>query len=306
MQFLTIDKIFHSISYFLTVLLVMMILGIFISLTWGSSESISAFGFFGFLTSSDWNPAIGNFGAIIPVVGTLVTSGIALTLAFPVSMGVSFYITELAHKFIKIPLTVLIELLAVVPSIIFGMWGLFILAPTLGLDLSGWLSEHLGNQMIIGNFFKGASSGINVLTASLVLSLMIIPFMVSTFKDAFELVPRIYKESAYGLGCTTWEVMWHVVIPYTRTQILGGGMLALCRALGETMAVAFVIGNAYNLTQSVVQPGNTIASALANEFTEAESAIYTSALVHLALILFIITAIILAISQVLLRKLRSK
>jgi phosphate transport system permease protein len=186
------------------------------------------------------------------------------------------------------------------------MWGLFVFVPLIGIDLSSWLFVHLGHQHLIGQFFNRPSSGICILTASIILAIMIIPFVTITFKDAFDLVPRSLKESGYALGCTPWEIIWHIVIPYARIQLIGGTMLGLTRILGETMAVAFVVGNAYNVTTSVLHPGTTIASSLANEFTEAESTLYASSLINIGLILFFITFIVSGIARLILMRLNKK
>lgn len=297
-----IDRLLHCFSLIFALCVFLVMMGIVVSLCVGGFECMKSFGW-RFLSSSQWDPSLQKFGALVPILGTLTTAAIALLIAVPMSFGISFFITEILPAPLKTPLTLVIELLAVIPSIIYGMWGLFIFAPRFGVNLATWLSDHLGHNSMIGEFFKGGGSGINVLTASIILAIMVIPFITITFKDAFDLVPRRLKESAYALGCTTFEVVWCIVIPYVKSQIIGGTMLGLGRALGETMAVAFVIGNAYNVAGSILQPGTTIASSLANEFTEAESELYTSALVTIGLILFVITFIILAISRVLLQRL---
>jgi phosphate transport system permease protein len=243
------------------------------------------------------------FGALVPIVGTVVTSLIALLIGVPVSFGIALFLTELSPAWLKRPLGTAIELLAAIPSIIYGMWGLFVLAPLFADYLQPWLINTLGAAPVIGALFKGPPQGIGVFTAGFVLAIMVIPFIAAVMRDVFEIVPPVLKESAYGIGCTTWEVVRNIVLPYTKVGVIGGIMLGLGRALGETMAVTFLIGNAHRLTASVLQPGNSIASALANEFTEAVGDVYTSALIELGLILFVITFIVLALAKLLLLQL---
>ncbi|HCI13991.1 MAG TPA: phosphate ABC transporter permease subunit PstC [Gallionellaceae bacterium] len=297
-----LDMLFRGItriSAFGVLLLLAAIIG---SLVVGSMPAIEAFGF-GFLTSSDWDPVNDQFGALIPIVGTLVTSGIALLIAIPVSFGIAIFLTELSPRILRRPLGIAIELLAGIPSIIYGMWGLFIFAPLFADHVEPWLNDNIGPMPYIGPFFSGPPMGIGILTAGIILAIMVIPFIASVMRDVFEVVPTLLKESAYGLGATTWEVMWNIVLPYTRIGVVGGIMLGLGRALGETMAVTFVIGNAHELTQSLLMPGNSIASALANEFTEAYGELYTSALIELGLILFFITFVVLSLARYMLYKL---
>lgn len=275
---------------------------IIVSLIVGSMPAIRTFGF-GFLTSSEWDPVGEQFGALIPIVGTLVTSAIALTIAIPVSFGIAIFLTELSPRLLRRPLGVAIELLAGIPSIIYGMWGLFVFAPLFADHVEPWVNDHIGAMPYIGPFFSGPPMGIGILTAGIILAIMVIPFIASVMRDVFEVVPTLLKESAYGLGATTWEVMWKVVLPYTRIGVVGGIMLGLGRALGETMAVTFVIGNAHELSKSLLMPGNSIASALANEFTEAYGELYTSALIELGLILFFITFVVLSLARYMLYKL---
>ena len=272
------------------------------SLVIGSMPALKAFGF-GFLASDEWNPVTDEFGALVPIVGTLVTSGIALLIAIPVSFGIALFLTELSPRILRRPLGIAIELLAGIPSIIYGMWGLFVFAPLFADYIEPWLNDHVGTLPYIGPFFSGPPMGIGILTAGIILSIMIIPFIASVMRDVFEVVPTLLKESAYGLGATTWEVMWNVVLPYTKIGVVGGIMLGLGRALGETMAVTFVIGNAHELSKSLLMPGNSISSALANEFTEAVGELYTASLIELGLILFFITFIVLSFARFLLYKL---
>jgi phosphate transport system permease protein len=243
------------------------------------------------------------FGALVPVYGTLVTSAIAMLIGIPVSFGIALFLTELAPAWLKRPLGTAIELLAAIPSIIYGMWGLFIFAPIFQAHAQPTLIGLLGPLPGLGALFEGPPLGIGMLSAGLILSIMVIPFITAVMRDVFELVPPLLKESAYGLGSTTWEVVWRVVLPYTKVGVIGGIMLGLGRALGETMAVTFVIGNAHQLALSLMAPGNSIASALANEFTEAVGDVYFSALIELGLILFLITTVVLALSKLLLLRL---
>lgn len=296
-----VDRLFKGISFGATTTLLLLMGVILVSLIIGGSLCMKTFGWH-FLTTATWNPAAKEFGALAPVLGTLTTTCLALLFALPTSFFVAYALCELIPSYFKLPLTILTELLAVIPSIIYGMWGLFVFIPFIGIDLAAWLAKHLGGQHLVGDFFQGPSSGISVLTAGIILSLMIIPFITITFKDAFELVPFNLKESGYALGCTQWEIIWHIMVPYTRIQLIGGTMLGLTRALGETMAVAFVIGNAYNVTASLLHPGTTISSSLANEFTEAESELYTSSLITIGLVLFAITFLVSGSARFLLRR----
>ncbi len=296
------DLIFRSVARFFAFLVLLLLLGIVASLVYGSLPSMQKFGF-GFLVSSEWNPVKEQFGALVPIVGTLVTSAIALLIGVPVSFGIALFLTELSPAWLRRPLGTAIELLAAIPSIIYGMWGLFVLAPLFADYVQPWLIDTLGTAPVVGALFKGPPQGIGVLTAGFVLAIMVIPFIAAVMRDVFEIVPPVLKESAYGIGCTTWEVVRNVVLPYTKVGVIGGIMLGLGRALGETMAVTFLIGNAHHLTPSILAPGNSIASALANEFTEAVGDLYTSALIELGLILFIITFIVLALAKLLLLQL---
>ncbi len=295
----TLDSGFRLLTFLSALLVFGILVAILIALGIGAWPAITKFGI-GFFTSSHWNPVTEEFGALVPIVGTLVTSAIALLIAVPVSFGIAVFLTELAPASTRGPLGTAIELLAAIPSIIYGMWGLFVFAPLFAKYAQPWMNEHMGP------LFKGPPMGIGVLTAGLILSIMIIPFIASVMRDVFEIVPPLLKESAYGLGATTWEVIWNIVIPHTKTGVVGGVMLGLGRALGETMAVTFVIGNAHQLNKSLVMPGNTISSSLANEFTEAVGTLYTSALVELGLILFLITFLVLALAKLLLARMKSQ
>ena len=297
-----LDLLFRNLTRVSAFAVLTLLAAIIVSLIIGSMPAIRAFGF-GFLTSSDWDPVSEQFGALIPIVGTLVTSAIALTIAIPVSFGIALFLTELSPRLLRRPLGIAIELLAGIPSIIYGMWGLFVFAPLFADHIEPWINDHIGTMPYIGPFFSGPPMGIGMMTAGIILAIMVIPFIASVMRDVFEVVPTLLKESAYGLGATTWEVMWQVVLPYTKIGVVGGIMLGLGRALGETMAVTFVIGNAHELTQSLLMPGNSIASALANEFTEAYGELYTSALIELGLILFFITFVVLSLARYMLFKL---
>jgi len=296
------DALFRNLTRLAAFGVLALLAAILGSLVMGSMPAIHAFGF-GFLTSPDWDPVNDKFGALIPIVGTLITSGIALVIAIPVSFGIALFLTELSPRVLRRPLGVAIELLAGIPSIIYGMWGLFVFAPLFADHVEPWLNQHIGTLPYIGPFFSGPPMGIGILTASIILAIMVIPFIASVMRDVFDVVPAMLKESAYGLGSTTWEVMLNVVLPYTKVGVAGGIMLGLGRALGETMAVTFVIGNAHELTKSLLNPGNSISSALANEFTEAFGELYTSSLIELGLILFFITFVVLSLARYMLYKL---
>jgi len=299
-----LDQAFRNTTRLFAFLVFAILIGIVVTLLIGSLPAIKAFGF-GFLVSPEWNPVTDQFGALVPIAGTLATSMIALLIGIPVSFGIALFITEMSPRWLKRPLGIAVELLAGIPSIIYGMWGLFVFAPAFA-KIEPWLTEHLGNAALIGPLFQGPPMGIGMLTAGLILAIMVIPFIASVMRDVFEIVPPMLKESAYGLGATTWEVVWNVVLPYTKIGVVGAIMLGLGRALGETMAVTFVIGNAHELSASLLMPGNSISSALANEFTEAVGPLYTSALIELGLILFLITFIVLSLSKLLLMQLAKR
>jgi len=296
------DAIFKNLTRFFAFLVFSLLAAILVSLVIGSTASLEKYGV-RFLFNENWDPVKEDFGALVPIFGTLVTSGIALGIAIPVSFGIALFLTELSPPWLRRPLGTAIEMLAAVPSIIYGMWGLFIFAPLFQEYAQPIMAKTLGNVPLLKVFFSGPPMGIGMLAAGIILAVMVIPFITAVMRDVFELVPPMLKESAYGLGSTTWEVVWRVVLPYTKVGVIGGIMLGLGRALGETMAVTFVIGNAHQLSASLFAPGNSIASALANEFTEAVGDLYTSALVELGLILFLITTIVLALSKLLLMQL---
>ena len=296
------DAIFRNLTRFFAFLVFSLLAAILISLLVGSALSIERFGI-GFLWDDNWDPVQEEFGALVPIVGTLATSAIALAIAIPVSFGIAIFLTELSPVWLRRPLGTAIEMLAAIPSIIYGMWGLFIFAPVFQEHVQPLLVNTLGQVPWAGALFAGPPMGIGMLTAGIILAVMVIPFIAAVMRDVFELVPAMLKESSYALGSTTWEVVWRVVLPFTRVGVIGGIMLGLGRALGETMAVTFVIGNAHRLSPSLLAPGNSIASALANEFTEAVGDLYTSALIELGLILFLLTTIVLALSKLLLMQL---
>jgi phosphate transport system permease protein len=298
----TLDKLFHRTTMFFAFLVFILLFGIIITLFIGSLPALKTFGP-SFFTSDAWNPVTVEFGGLVPIYGTFITALIAMLIGIPVSFGIAIFITELSPAWLKRPIGVAIELLAGIPSIIYGMWGLFVFAPLFADHVQPWINDNLGSLPLIGQVFQGPPMGIGMLTAGIILAIMVIPFTSSVMRDVFEIVPSMLKESAYGLGSTTWEVVWNIVLPYTKTGVVGGIMLGLGRALGETMAVTFVIGNAHELSASLMMPGNTISSALANEFTEAVGNIYTSSLITLGLTLFVITFVVLALAKILLIRL---
>ncbi len=295
------DLLFKNLTRTFAFLVFILLAAIMVSLIYGSRQSISEYGF-SFLWTNDWNPVEDSYGALVPIVGTLLTSVIALIIAVPISFGIAMFLTELAPNWLKRPLGTAIEMLAAIPSIIYGMWGLFVFVPIFQSYVQPGLIAFFEPIPVLGQLFAGPPFGIGVFTAGLILSIMIIPFISAVMRDVFELVPPLLKESAYGLGGTTWEVVWKVILPYTKHGVVGGIMLGLGRALGETMAVTFVIGNSFNLPESLFAPSNSIASALANEFNEA-GGMQKSALLELGLILFLITTVVLAFSKLLLSRL---
>jgi phosphate transport system permease protein len=293
------DFVFHKVTMLFALSVLLVLVGIIISLIIGAWPAFKEFGP-GFITTVDWDPVNDHYGALIAIVGTLVTAFIALIIAFPISFGIALFLTEICPVWLRRPMGTAVELLAGVPSIIYGMWGLFVFAPLFADYVQPLLKSTLGALPVIGVLFSGPMMGIGVLTAGLILAVMIIPFISSVMRDVFEIVPAVLKESAYGLGCTRWEVVRKIVLPYTKTGVVGGVMLGLGRALGETMAVTFVIGNANALSWSLFAPGNSIASTLANEFAEAQTPLHVSSLFALALILFAITFIVLSAAKIML------
>ncbi|MGB6053612.1 MAG: phosphate ABC transporter permease subunit PstC [Burkholderiaceae bacterium] len=293
------DFLFHKLTLGFALTVLLLLAGIIVSLMIGAWPALHEFGP-RFVIDVEWDPVNDKYGALIAITGTLVTSFIALLIAFPVSFGIALFLTEICPVWLKRPLGAAIELLAGVPSIIYGMWGLFVFAPFFADHVQPLLAATLGQLPVLGALFKGPMMGIGVLTAGLILAIMIVPFIASVMRDVFEIVPPVLKESAYALGCTQWEVVRKVVLPYTRIGVVGGVMLGLGRALGETMAITFVIGNAHQLSWSLFSAGNSIASTLANEFAEADSALHVSSLFALGLILFVITFIVLSAAKLML------
>lgn len=275
------------------------------SMLWGGREALQKFGL-GFLFSKAWNPVELEFGALVPIYGTIVTALIAMVIAVPVSFGIAMFLTEIAPKWMRGTVGAAIELLAGIPSIIYGMWGLFVLVPVLSEHIYPWIDANMGQWPIVGPLFSGPPIGLGMLTAGIVLAIMVIPFISSVMREVFLTVPGRLKESAYALGSTRWEVVWDVVLPYTRSAVIGGIFLGLGRALGETMAVTFVLGNAHELTASLLMPGNSIAATIANEFAEADSEMYRSALILLGAVLFLVTFVVLSIARLMLRRLAKK
>ena len=295
------DVGFKFLTQFFALSVLFALLGIIASLIFNAAPALSKFGF-GFFTTVEWDIINGEFGGLIAIYGTVITSVIALLIAVPLSFGIAVFLTEICPASLRRPLGTAIEILAAVPSIIYGMFGLFIFAPLFAQYIQPALAGTLGQIPGLGILFSGAFNGIGILCAGLILAMMILPFIASVMRDVFEIVPPVLKESAYGIGCTTWEVVRNVVLPYTKTGVIGGIMLGLGRALGETMAVTFVIGNAHKLTASLFAPGNSIASTLANEFGEAEVGAHYSSLFALGLALFAITFIVLAIAKIMLMR----
>ena len=296
------ERLFHGTTLAAALLVLALLGGVVIALLHGAWPAFSRFKL-AFLTRQIWNPVTDEYGALGAVYGTVVTSVIAMLLALPISFGVAVFLTELAPSWLKRPIGVAIELLAAIPSIIYGFWGLFVLAPVLQEHVEPWVIGSLGALPGVGVLFRGAPFGIGVMTAGIVLAIMIIPFIAAVMRDVFETVPDVLKESAYGLGGTTWEVIWRVVVPYSRTGMVGGTMLGLGRALGETMAVTFVIGNAHQISRSLLDPGTTISATIANEFTEATTKLYSSSLIALGALLFVITFAVIAIARIMLLRL---
>ena len=290
------DPVFRSLTFAFTILVLLILGGVIVVLFEGSWPALRLFGP-AFLWTASWNPVTENFGALVPLVGTIVTSIIAMLIGVPFSFGLAFFLTEICPHRIRQPIAIAIELLAAVPSIIYGIWGLFVLAPLFQHNVEPFLISSLGSIPVIGALFQGPPIGIGMLLAGLILGLMVLPFITAVMREVFLSVPPVLRESAYGLGATRWEVVWRVVLPYCRTGVVGGVMLGLGRALGETMAVTFVIGNAHRLSTSLLAPGTTIPAALANEFTEADGDIYTAALIGLGLVLFVLTFFVLAIGK---------
>ncbi|MEP7098207.1 MAG: phosphate ABC transporter permease subunit PstC [Dokdonella sp.] len=304
------DRWFRRAMLLCALLVLAALIGAAGATLWGGHQALSTFGWH-FFTSTTWDVNAGQFGALVPIIGTLATALIAIVIAVPVSFGIAIFLTDVAPQWMRGPVGTAIELLAGIPSIIYGMWGFFVFVPIMSETVQPWLINHLGDGTNdAGNptglglaLFSGAPIGVGVLTAGIVLSIMILPFISSVMREVFLTVPSRLKESAYALGSTRWEVLWDIVLPYTRTAVIGGIFLGLGRALGETMAVTFVIGNSHDFSTSLVMPGTSIAATIANEFNEASSDLHRSALIALAFVLFVVTFIVLAIAKLMLRRL---
>jgi phosphate transport system permease protein len=301
-----IDLLFSSLTAIASFAVIVFIVGILAVLLKESWPAIEKFGLIDFLTSTAWNPVTGVFGAATTIYGTFVTTCLALLFAIPTAIGIAIFVTEIAPNFLKGPIGAAIELLAAIPSIIYGMWGLFTLAPIMSKYVEPALQNTVGKLPLIGVLFQGTPLGIDLLTASVILGIMVIPFTASIARDAFNLTPSVVKESAYAIGATRWEVVKNVVLPYSKLGVFGGAALSLGRALGETMAVAFVLGNNHRIATSLLDAASTITVSLANEFTEADSDLYLSSLYYLALVLFVMSFIVLAIAKFFLLKAERK
>ena len=299
------DTAFRIVTRTAVLAVLAILSGVILALVIGSVPALKAFGL-GFVGSEVWNPVTEQFGALAPIYGTLVTSFIAMVIAVPVGIMIAFFLTELCPLWLRRPIAIAIELLAGIPSIIYGIWGLFVFAPFLQKHVQPLLIDTFDGVPLLGSLFEGPPYGIGMLTAGFILAIMVLPFITAISRDVFDAVPAVLKEAAYGLGCTTWEVFKSVVVPYARVGVIGGVMLGLGRALGETMAVTFVIGNAHHVSASLFAPGTTISASIANEFTEAVGDLYTSSLIALGLILFVITFIVLAAARYLLLRIERR
>jgi phosphate transport system permease protein len=299
------DHTFRIMTQCSAIAVLVLLAGVMLSLVIGSLPAWKAFGF-DFFTSQSWNPVTEKFGAAPAIYGTLLTSFLAMLIGVPVSLGIAIFLTEICPERLRRPIGIAVELLAGIPSIIYGIWGLFVFAPWFQEYVQPLLIDVFANIPLLNQLFAGPPYGIGMLTAGLILAIMVLPFITSITREVFETVPPVLKEAAYGIGCTRWEVMRRVVIPYTRVGIIGGVMLGLGRALGETMAVTFVIGNAHRILPSILAPGTTISATIANEFTEAVGDLYTSSLVALGLILFFITFVVLACARLMLMRIEKK
>ena len=295
------DRLFQLVTAASACFVLILLAGTAASMAWGGRLAFQTFGWH-FVTGKDWDVGAGQFGALVPIYGTLVTSAIALIIAVPVSIGIALFLTDIAPRWSRGPIAIAIELLAAIPSIIYGMWGLFVFAPFMALHVEPWLTAHLGDKPIIGALFSGPPIGIGMLTAGIVLGIMVIPFTSSVAREVFSAVPTALRESAVALGSTRWEILSRVTLPYTRSAMIGAVFLGLGRALGETMAVTFVLGNAHDLSASLLMPSNSIAAAIANEFPEADTELYRSSLIALGFLLFVVTFIVLTIAKLLLMR----
>lgn len=293
------DRFFQLITGACAVFVLLILGGTALSMAWGGRLAFRTFGW-RFIIDPSWDAVGGHFGALVPIYGTLVTSAIALIIAVPVSIGIALFLTDIAPRWTRGPIAIAIELLAAIPSIIYGMWGLFVFAPFMATHVEPWLTAHLGGNAIVGPLFSGPPIGIGMLTAGIVLGIMVIPFIAAVAREVFSAVPPPLRESAVALGSTRWEILSRVTLPYTRSAVIGAIFLGLGRALGETMAVTFVLGNAHDLSASLLMPSNSIAAAIANEFTEADTDIYRSSLIALGFLLFVVTFIVLTVAKLLL------
>jgi phosphate transport system permease protein len=300
------DAVFHHLTRAAAILVLIILTGIILGLVRGSMPALQRFGLLDFLTTQRWNPVTEKFGALASIYGTVVTSFIAMLLAVPVGLLIAVFLTELCPMWLRRPIGIAIELLAGIPSIIYGIWGFFVFGPILQNSVEPVMVDLFQNVPILSAVFEGPPYLAGILNASLILAIMVLPFVTSISRDVFEAVPAVLKEAAYGVGCTTWEVVWHVVLPVARVGVIGGVMLALGRALGETMAVTFVIGNAHRISPSILAPGTSISATIANEFQEATTDLHTSSLIALGLILFVITFIVLAAARLLLLRLERR
>lgn len=300
-----VDTVFRHITRAAAICVLLILGGVIVALLAGAFPAFREFGI-SFLTEQRWNPVTEKFGALAPVYGTVVTSLIALAIAVPIGLLIAVFLTELCPMWLRRPIGIAIELLAGIPSIIYGIWGLFLFAPFLQQKVQPFLIALFGNVPVLSTLFAGPPYGIGVLTAGLILAIMVLPFIAAVSRDVFEAVPAVLKEAAFGMGCTTWEVVRHIVLPYARVGVIGGTMLALGRALGETMAVTFVIGNAHRISPSLLAPGTTISATIANEFTEAVGDLYTSSLIALGLLLFVITFCVLAAARYMLARIERR
>jgi len=299
------DGVFRNLTRGAAIFVLVILGGVIVALIDGSLPALREFGL-SFLYEERWNPVTEKFGAFAAIYGTLVTSFIAMAIAVPLGLLIALFLTELCPMWLRRPIGIAIELLAGIPSIIYGIWGLFVFAPFLQRFAQPFLIDTFAPVPLLSTLFEGPPYGIGMLTAGLILAIMVLPFITSISRDVFEAVPPVLKEAAYGVGCTTWEVVRYVVLPYARVGVIGGVMLGLGRALGETMAVTFVIGNAHRVSASILAPGTTISATIANEFTEAVGDLYTSALIALGLILFVITFIVLALARYMLLRIERR
>src|SRR3954453_7117210 len=299
------ELVFHHVTRASAIFVLVVLGGVIVSLLIGAWPALQEFGF-GFITTQSWNPVTEKFAALAPIYGTIITSLIAMLIAVPFGLLIAMFLTELCPMFLRRPIGIAIELLAGIPSIIYGIWGLFVFAPFLQAHVQPPLIATFENVPVLSTVLEGPPFGIGILTASLILAIMVLPFISSISRGVFDAVPPVLKEAAYGLGWTQWEVWRYVVLPFARVGVIGGCMLGLGRALGETMAVTFVIGNAHRIATSLLAPGTTISATIANEFTEAVGDLYTSSLIALGLILFVMTFIVLTIARLLLLRLEMK